>query len=106
MQAKIRRFLGDHHRHLDALNRIATDLGLDAPTEGDIKQYLMTGKVAKAQVVGNGAILKAIKTNEDNTVAAYERAKAQDEASPDAREVFERAHEDELRHRSWMESAA
>lgn len=98
-------FLQDHHRHLSELNGMAGRLAIEAPREGDVKQYLTTGKVALAEIAGDGAILKAMKTNEDDTVAAYERAARHEDATPEDRAVFERAHQDELRHRAWMESA-
>ena len=49
-------------------------LRIEAPSEGDSKQMLTTGKVALASLMGDGAILAAMKTNEDDTVTAYERA--------------------------------
>ncbi len=105
-KSQIGSFLEDHRRHLADLGKIASALGLEAPREGSAKQYLTTGKVALAGMMGDGAILKAMKTNEDDTVTAYERASKHDDAVPESRAVFERAHQDELRHRAWMEGAA
>ena len=102
---QIGEFLQDHHRHLSELDTIAGTLAIESPREGDAKQYLTTGKVALAGTMGDGAILKAMKTNEDDTVSAYERASRHEDAIPESRAVFERAHQDELRHRAWMESA-
>ena len=53
---------------------MARETGAEAPTEGDMKQMLTTGKIALADMMGDAAILRAMKTNEDDTVAAYERA--------------------------------
>jgi rubrerythrin len=105
-KSQIESFKQDHLRHLDELQKIASVGNFSVPTGGDLKQMLTTGKVAMASLMGDGAILKAMKTNEDDTVAAYERASTHAEARPESREVFERAHQDELRHRSWMESRA
>ena len=105
-KSQIASFLEDHRRHLTNLNKMAGELGIDAPREGDAKQYLTTGKVALADMMGDSAILKAMKTNEDDTVTAYERAAKHEHAVPESRAVFEQAHQDELRHRAWMESAA
>ena len=102
---QIGEFLQDHKRHLAELDKMSAALGMEPPREGDAKQYLTTGKVALADLMGDGAILKAMKTNEDDTVTAYERASKHDDAIPESRAVFERAHQDELRHRAWMESA-
>ena len=100
-------FKGDHERHIAELNKIAGSIGMtDTPKTGDSKQLLTTGKVAMAGLMGDKAILKAMKTNEDDTVTAYERASSHDEATAEARPVFERALEDERRHRAWMEETA
>ena len=104
-KGQVSEFLQDHHRHLSELNNIAGSLGIEAPSEGDAKQFLTTGKVALGGMMGDGALLKAMKTNEDDTVSAYERASGHQDAIPESRAVFERAHQDELRHRAWMESA-
>ena len=105
-KSQVGSFLEDHRRHLTELNTIATSLGVEPPREGDAKQFLTTGKVALADLMGDSAVLKAMKTNEDDTVTAYERASRHDDAKPESRAVFEKAHQDELRHRAWMESAA
>jgi rubrerythrin len=56
--------------------------------------------------MGDGAILSAMRSNEEDTVTAYERASRHAEATPEARAIFERAHADELRHRDWMSNAS
>lgn len=105
-QEKMRLFPGDHHRHMDQLGSLAASEGVEVPATGDMKRYLTTGKMAIAGMMGDAAILRATKSNEDDTVDAYERARAFAEASPEAREIFERAHQDELSHREWMEGTA
>ncbi len=56
--------------------------------------------------MGDAAILKAMKTNEDDTVTAYERASAHEDAIPKSKAFFEKALADERRHREWMERTA
>ncbi|TPE52171.1 DUF2383 domain-containing protein [Amaricoccus solimangrovi] len=102
-RSQISTFRQDHLQHLDVLQEIARETGAEAPEEGDMKQMLTTGKIALANLMGDGAILKAMKTNEDDTVAAYERAARHDDAIARTRAFFEKAHADELRHRAWME---
>jgi rubrerythrin len=104
--AKIEEFRQDHLQHLDVLQEIAAETGGEAPAEGDAKQYLTTGKVAMAKLMGDGAILRAMKTNEDDTVTAYERASTHDDALPKSRAFFEKALADERRHREWMQATA
>lgn len=103
---QIARFKSDHTDHLSVLRTIAAEIGLDAPTEGDMKQYLTTGKVALADMLGDKSILKAMKTNEDDTVTAYERASRHPDAIPTTKAFFLQALEDERRHRHWMETTA
>lgn len=106
LAAKVAEFHQDHLQHLSTLNEIAAELGIEAPTDGDMKQILTTGKVALADLFGDSAILKAMKTNEDDTVSAYERASQNEHARPESREFFMKAHEDEVRHRTWFETTA
>jgi rubrerythrin len=106
LSAKVAEFRGDHDRHLQVLTEMARQIGIDAPREGDMKQMLTTGKLVLADLMGDGAVLKAVKTNEDDTVTAYERAARHPDAIPESKAFFMEAHQDELRHREWMESTA
>ena len=106
LSQRIAEFKGDHLQHLETLNRMARQLEFDPPAEGDAKQYLTTGKIALADMMGDASILKAMKTNEDDTVSAYERASDHGEAVPESRAFFEKALADERRHREWMQSTA
>ena len=99
-------FKSDHDRHVQELTRLASAIGATAHQEGDMKQMLTTGKIALASLIGDRAILGAMRTNEEDTVTAYERAVQHAEVTPEARTIFERAHADELRHREWMSNAS
>ena len=99
-------FKADHDRHVSELTAIASSIGAPIPREGDAKQMLTTGKVKLASLMGDKTILAAMRTNEEDTVTAYERASNHSEASAEARPIFQRAHQDELRHRDWMANAA
>jgi rubrerythrin len=103
---QIARFKNDHDLHVQELSHLAKSIGAEAPTEGDAKQLLTTGKVALASIMGDTATLRAMKSNEEDTVTAYERAAQHTEAPAQALEVFRRALADELRHRAWMQSTA
>jgi rubrerythrin len=99
---KIAEFKSDHDRHVRELSQLAAAVGAEVHQKGDAKQMLTTGKVALASLLGDSAILTAMRSNEEDTVTAYERASRHAEATPEARATFERAHSDELRHREWM----
>ncbi|MFG6550923.1 ferritin-like domain-containing protein [Sulfitobacter sp. M21595] len=102
---QIETFRRDHKAHVQDLSRIANSLGVEKPMEGGMKQWLTTGKVALADIAGDGAILKAMKTNEDDTVAAYQQALDNAVTDAELRPVIEKGMADERRHRSWMETA-
>lgn len=106
LSSHIARFKQDHMQHLDVLNEMAAELGIDAPREGDAKQWLTTGKIALAQLMGDKTILKAMKTNEDDTVTAYSRAVNHPDAVEKSRAFFAKALADEERHREWMDKTA
>lgn len=95
-------FRDDHLRHTRELSAIARQKGLEPPTGPDIKMALTKGKVIFADLMGDRAILMAMKTNEDDTNTAYERAFNHKDLSPMAKETIERAFEDERRHRAWI----
>ena len=106
-KAKTEEFLQDHLRHLDELTQLARQHGADVPIEGDMKQILTTGKVKLAGLTGgDGTVLKAMATNEADTVTAYGNGCENAVIPPEARPVFERALADERRHKEWMERTA
>jgi hypothetical protein len=105
-KTKIAEFKGDHEAHVAELKRMAGSLGVEAPTEGDLKEYLTTGKVALASIIGDGAILKAMSTNEIETKMAYDQASKNSAASVEAQAYFSKAYEDETRHKDWMDANA
>lgn len=105
-KSAIAEFLDDHEYHVDELTDIASSLGIEAPQEGDAKEYLTTGKVALASLIGDKSILKAMSTNEIETRMAYDNASKNAAASPEAQEFFREALADETRHKEWMDAAA
>jgi rubrerythrin len=105
-KAKIAEFKGDHEAHVAELTRMAGQLGVAVPQEGDLKEYLTTGKVALASIIGDRSILKAMSTNEIETKMAYDHASKNTAASPEAQAYFAKAYADEDRHKTWMDAAA
>lgn len=95
-------FRQDHLRHIAELTALMADLGHEAPKEGDMKSLLAKGKVVLGGLMGDKAILQAMKTNEDDTNTAYDRAVKFEKAPPEIRLTFEKAQADERRHRDWM----
>jgi uncharacterized protein (TIGR02284 family) len=95
-------FLADHHRHVGELTACVQALGVTAATKGDLKRVLTQGKVALMGLLGDRAIMMAMKTNEDDTNTAYERAVSRGDLTSAIMDVVQRALADERRHRSWI----
>jgi rubrerythrin len=96
-------FRGDHIEHTRTLGEWIRRQGETPPESGGAKQMLTTGKAALARLTGDKQILQAMKTNEDDTNTAYERASGHRDADG-VRTVFEKNLSDERRHRAWIEA--
>jgi uncharacterized protein (TIGR02284 family) len=94
-------FMADHGRHVADLSAMVRELGGQPATKADIKQILTKGKVVLGALMGDKAILSAMKSNEDTTNEQYERALSH-EFSPRIREILERNLADERKHRAWL----
>ena len=97
-------FLADHERHVRELSVLVRQLGETPSEEADMKQVLTKGKVVIASLLGDRAVLSAMKSNEDDTNTAYERAVRRNDLPLRIRNVLERNLDDERRHRAWFEA--
>jgi uncharacterized protein (TIGR02284 family) len=96
-------FMKDHERHISDLGVHLRSIGGEPPKGPDIKRVLTEGKVVIAGLLGDRAVLAAMKTNEDDTNTAYERASNRDDLTPELQLLLRRNLNDERRHRSWIE---
>lgn len=104
-QSQLSAFKADHQRHTRELTVILLDHGEKAPEGPDAtKQWLAKGKVVLGSLIGDDAILAAMKSNEDDTNTAYERVSNRDDQWQDAISIIARGLEDERRHKAWLES--
>jgi uncharacterized protein (TIGR02284 family) len=99
---RLREFKGDHLRHVDELSKALEKMGRTPPKEGDMKSYLTQGKVVMGSLMGDKAILQAMRTNEADTNTAYERAAAFHGLDAHLHQILERGLEDERRHCQWI----
>ena len=99
---RLREFKGDHLRHIDEISDILKKMGRTPPNQGDMKSYLTQGKVVMGGLLGDRAILQAMKTNEADTNTAYERAVNFKGLSTDTLDVLQRGLADERRHCEWI----
>ncbi len=107
LKTQVEGFRHDHLGHVEALRGLAAQHGVTPPGEGDMKEMLTTGKVALADIAGgDGAILKAMSSNESDTVTAYSQAADNPALPAEMRSMVETALADERRHKEWMERAA
>lgn len=106
-KAKVTEFRADHERHVTELTAMAAKHGVEVPTEGDMKEMLTTGKVKIAGLMGgDSALLKAMSSNENDTISAYDSGSKNSAIPAEDRPLFERALADERRHKSYMDTAA
>jgi rubrerythrin len=102
---RLQQFREDHRRHTVELGAIISQLGGVPPSGAGAKSMLTQGKVVLGSLMGDKAILMAMRTNEDDTNTAYERAVNHEERHTSAEEVLRRGLADERRHRAWIEEA-
>jgi uncharacterized protein (TIGR02284 family) len=95
-------FKRDHLRHIEELGTVLSGMGRTPPKQGDMKSLLASGKVVMGGLMGDKAILQAMRTNEADTNTAYERAVQFRDLPQDARDAFQRGLEDERRHCEWI----
>lgn len=100
---QLTRFMEDHRRHVRDLTECVRELGEHPQTEGDFKRILTKGKVVIGGLAGDEAVLKAMKSNEDDTNKAYERATQFTGLSDRIQAILQTNLSDERRHRDWIE---
>jgi uncharacterized protein (TIGR02284 family) len=96
-------FMQDHERHVRDVSAQLSTLGGKPPAGPDAKRVLTQGKVVIAGLIGDKAILMAMKSNEDDTNKAYERVCSRSDLAPDLAKLLQQNLEDERRHREWIE---
>ena len=97
-RATLASFRDDHLRHTAELGEALRGMGIVPPSGGDIKSMLTQGKVVMAGLVGDEAVLRAMRTNEADTNTAYERAVQFPDLHSGIRDMLEAGLADERRH--------
>lgn len=95
-------FKEDHDRHIKDCSQFLREEGKEPPTGAGAKQLLTQGKVMFAELIGDRTILKALKSNEEDTNTAYERLDSHPSKREQVAEIITHALEDEQRHRRWL----
>ncbi len=103
LRAKLREFKDDHQRHIQECGDLLHKMGMEPPTSAGIKQIFTQGKILFAHLMGDKVILKALESNEEDTVVAYERLNTHPGKTEDASEILARGLTDEQRQQAWLE---
>jgi uncharacterized protein (TIGR02284 family) len=103
-RAALSEFRDDHLRHTRELGECMRQLGHEPPRSGDAKEMLTKGKVLVGGLLGDRAVLEAMRSNEEDTVTAYDRAVDFSGLPENVRNVIAHARADEHRHRHWIVS--
>lgn len=104
---KLREFRNNHFQHIEELSNLLQKHGYAAPKgPSSERNWLTKGKVILANLMGDGAILSTMLSNEEDTNTAYEMMNERDDRWNDARDILRRGLEDERYHKKWFEQQA
>jgi uncharacterized protein (TIGR02284 family) len=99
---KLGEFCKDHEHHTKNLATLVKKHGGTSAEGPDLKRILTKGKVVIGGLVGDHAILLAMRANEEVTNKRYEMALAADQMDAETRKTVEGNLADERRHREWI----
>ena len=102
-KARLQSFAGDHERHVNELTTALASMSMVPAPKGDLKAFLTKGKVVIGSLAGDAAILRAMRTNEDDTNAAYQMLVTRSDLPPALTEAIQRSLADERRHHDWID---
>lgn len=100
---KLEKFKSDHENHINVLNRILQAHNEEIVDSPDAKSWLTKGKVILANLVGDKTILRAMRSNEEDTNTAYERVNEHKEKWEDVSDALKKGLEDERSHKKWLD---
>lgn len=100
---QLTRFMADHQRHVRDLSDLVRGFGQKPTEKADIKKILTKGKVVIAGLIDDDSVLKAMRSNEDDTNKAYERATQHVGLAERVLTVLQTNLSDERRHWDWLE---
>ncbi|HLH91983.1 MAG TPA: hemerythrin domain-containing protein [Xanthobacteraceae bacterium] len=96
-------FAEDHRRHLHDFSRMLEAMGRAPPGGGGRTGIAEWSGVALGGLFGDTAVLKAMRSNEEVTLSAYDAA-ASDHGLPAGGEILQKALEEGRRRREWFRS--
>ena len=102
-KAALAGFMADHERHVRELEPEVRATGEEVPNGPDMMAMVTKGKVVIGGLMGDPTVLLAMKTNEDDTNKAYERATQRTDLPQNLMSMLQRNLADERRHRASIE---
>lgn len=103
-KAKLGKFKADHESHIKVLNRILHAHDGVIVESGGAKGWLTKGKVILANLIGDKTILKAMRSNEEDTNTAYKKMNSHKAKWTDAADAIAQGMEDEEKHKKWLDA--
>ncbi len=101
---ELRAFLVDHERHIVDLRFLVSRVGGAPPETSEARRWLARAKVVVVGHVGDGAVLLAIASREDEACVAYERVLARGDLPEGMRAILTKHRAEVRRHREWIEA--
>lgn len=101
-KAALRGFMTDHERHIVDLRPFVERFGEKAADGTNAMVILTKGKVVIAGLMGDRAILEAMRSNEDETNKRYEKATRRTDLPAELMGILQKNLSDERRHRAYM----
>ncbi len=98
----LRSFMDEHARHAEALRDRVIALGGGAVEHADLRKVIAKGRVILGAMMGDRAIVDAMKRNEEATRQAY-LAAVSAEMPDEIHALLEEILREELRHSAWIE---
>jgi uncharacterized protein (TIGR02284 family) len=101
-KSALRGFMADHERHIVDLRPFVERFGEKAADGTNAMVILTKGKVVIAALMGDRAILEAMRSNEDETNKRYEKATSRTDLPSELQGVLAKNLSDERRHRAYI----
>ena len=104
LSGEIGRLVADHRARLARLQRRLAETAMGQPSPNPLTAALNRGKVELGRLLGDRAILLAVRNNADDTALAYGQVAERVELSEPTRQMFRDMHQEARRHQAWFEA--
>ena len=102
-KAKIKEFQRETERRIKELSGVLYRNNEDPPRGPNLnKELINKGKFILAYMVGDRTILRAIRSNEEDTTNYYERLNYRDDVWEEVRDILNRGLQEEMKHTDWL----